>query len=649
MNSHYHVPLPETLDCPLLCDFDSGTATAYQAANAGQITRVCKRPGDTIQKNEIIAYIVVGQVKTEIDTIRRAKKQAEFANAKRREKLHREARQAARILESLGYTDAQVQEMIHFGVDPIAIPLRAEFGGVLTQCSAAETLFAKGDSVYSIATQLVFCAAISTEHALFIRHNKTGAVFTASGANLGDVMVVRQMPGSLPGSVNLGLKLQKRFSIESACTVRFRFEPYERLGHDLTKHDYPYPILPRGSEAVRLGLIKPYKKAAPTPSVHEQNNPFRYHTDTRPDRDAAPYNPPHVLKVADRHEMTLSLSEWQRLKISATQLIPHSICEQVHAIGCAEKILPAEICSVPAGYSGEFQPLGFVIDGPIEAGEILGHIRFSADILDAQKSLLNRANPIRLQDQLEHVLKTVGFTNRDLASLRNGRCPLERVPVFARRSGVLKNIRCSHAVRATDDIATITTFRAALFKVRLGKFGFAHQGVRFTIFRHSTPGPLCEGWAFLDTSDDGFSSLTVPAGRGAETGPVDLKLQDAYSMTTALCLPRDCVYRIGKSNEILLHTSDGTLTPMSVELGCANDDIAEIVTEIPGHARVIRDVHALTLLHPLLKPLLLGFWNPQAYRLSRFEQKANYLYRSNPLLHPPEPSARGAGAEVNTH
>jgi hypothetical protein len=107
--------------------------------------------------------------------------------------------------------------------------------------------------------------------------------------------------------------------------------------------------------------------------------------------------------------------------------------------------------------------------------------------------------------------------------------------------------------------------------------------------------------------------VTFPTEAGYfKTGYVkDLLLLDNSAQRVGLTVPNDCVAKIGRSAEVLIHSEIGILTPSTVKCGPAFGDSVEIVDGLTTGHFVVRDLDALCAEQPDIRAIMGGFWNPR--------------------------------------
>lgn len=515
-------------------------------------------------------------------------------------------------------------------IDPLPVLCPAD--AIVISTILPQVSFAAGTALFSFTTEQTIRCLMNAEHATYLRPNKQATVTLPDG---------RQMAASLDGlggfepngAREVWLKVDNLVTaVGRPVQVKFQFQPWERVSSSCTSSDWPYPILPRGSDlrglrelhARKTGTVIAPVSPTPRPQTNPSKSPVVSFLSSRPQREPARYHDPALSSApaSTRYSLFLDPREFVRLRISTSRATPKSIVPHWR---CAAQVLedapPEQPFHVTAPYAGHFVPASLRRSDPVNAGQLVGTLHLSEETVAAQRVLFRGAEN---HDEAKRRLRAAGFVDRDFDAIALSREPLTELPVIASASGVvLEANEHERGVLAGESLTQLLCINAHLIRASMDAAEYAQlpSPVKADLCRPSQTGVLysTDSLRMMEHHRQGdtiFFDATFPADKQKlkVRDALDLVLADPSRARSMLCIPRDCIMQIGQSHEVLIHSRGGLFTPAAIKTGKAHGEDVEVLSGISEGWFVVRDLEPLSHASREIRALMAGFWEPPQKR-----------------------------------
>jgi hypothetical protein len=251
---------------------------------------------------------------------------------------------------------------------------------------------------------------------------------------------------------------------------------------------------------------------------------------------------------------------------------------------------------------------------------LIGTIQLADSSIADQQILLGSVEP-SARARAEANLRAIGFVDRDFKTIDQQRTPIINKEIYADCSGVVLDYDAhQRAVIAGETVLTLQCTNMHLVRASLSidNYGALPIAVQADLYRPSrTTFPLYSRPSVIVTEqsrNSGFVKFGVSFSADKERlvpGHVmELELSDPASTRKGLCVPPDCIVKLGASNEVLIHSKGGILTPAPVSIGKRYGELVEVLDGILENSFLVRDLQALSHLSPEMKAIMAGFWEP---------------------------------------
>ena len=336
-------------------------------------------------------------------------------------------------------------------------PLGTLSGNFIAECTAGPD--AGAFTIHDVVEVFVTCAG--TRHSADIKSVKPEGNTRRVRLNVQDVANVLA-PGAI---MSVTLTIQPTAAMIAA-------ERAEKL------KAWPYPIPPRGVNAVQLGLIPPrsgsYVAITGAPSV-AANKYTRRHAR----RDAGAYAPvsPRETTVQPSHRnvLGLALSAWNELAIATASVQIGSIAVHVDVTGrLVREPAPLQSFFVTAPVLGHCQMTKiFVARDVIRAGDPIAIIALDQTIMDTQaRYLTTPANSLE-RLQLFGALRQLGMREPDLMTITRTCRTSPTITIYAPIDGLVDGCASDGPVASGTTIVRLTAANTDIVTCRMSLTEFA--------------------------------------------------------------------------------------------------------------------------------------------------------------------------------
>jgi len=281
---------------------------------------------------------------------------------------------------------------------------------------------------------------------------------------------------------------------------------------------------------------------------------------------------------------------------------------------------PEQPSHISAPYAGIFLPESIRTRDAVEAGKLIGTIQLADSSVADQQILLGNVEP-SARANAEGNLRAIGFVDRDFETIDRQRTPIVNKEIYAGYSGVVLDYDAhQRAVPHGETILQLQCTNMHLVRASLDidSYEALSIAVKADLYRLSrTDSPLYSRSSVLITErsrTSGFVQFEVSFAADKERlvpGHVmELELSDPASTRQGLCVPPDCIVKLGASNEVLIHSKGGILTPAPVSIGKGNGELVQLLDGIPENSFLVRDLQAISRSSPEIRAIMAGFWEP---------------------------------------
>ncbi|MBR0854782.1 efflux RND transporter periplasmic adaptor subunit [Bradyrhizobium liaoningense] len=519
-------------------------------------------------------------------------------------------------------------------IDPLPVLCPAD--AIVTNAISPRVSFAAGAALFSFTTEHTIRCWMNSEHAAYLRPSKQATVIFPDGRQIKASLDSLGASGS-NGAREVWLKADKFVAAGGQpVQVKFQFQPFERVTPSCTSSEWGYPILPRGSDLRRLRELHAQKTGAvlapvtppPLPKIKPTSPAVVSFLSGRPQRAPARYHDPALSSApaSKRHSLFLDPTEFERLSISTsratrTTIVPHWRC----SAQVLEDAPPEQPFHVTAPYTGHFVPASLRRSDTVNAGQLIGTLRLSDEMIAAQRVLLRGAESSG-HERAKCSLRAMGFVDQDFDAIALGRQPLTELPMIANASGLV--LHCNErerSVLAGESLMQLLCINAHLIRASIDAAEYAQlpSPVKADLYRPIQTAPLysTDTLRVTERSRRGntifFDAIFPTDKQKLEPGHVlDLVLSDPSRAISKLFIPRDCIMQIGRSHEVLIHSRGGVFTPAAIKTGKAHGEDVEVVSGLTEGCFVVRDLKPLSHASREIRAIMGGFWEPPQ-KLSR--------------------------------
>lgn len=512
--------------------------------------------------------------------------------------------------------------------------LAAPSAGLILDCLPAGTAVEPGTALYRMLSNAVADVVLHAHHGPIDRDSIVECTIRCGPSSW--PATIRRLEEHVDGSrlrlaiidpdgrLPLGDPVKVELSIVPTAVMREAVFAARRAA-------WPYSLPPRGrTERIHLGLADPPGQQPAAARAESNYDPTRLFAPRRPDRAAAPFNPPVSIRQssAPSHRSTLALSQdaWRTLRPATYPAQRGRVSDHVDVIARLERSLanpqPFAITAPVAGVpKAELQ---LCPGDPITPGQPLFVLTVGGDVLAAQNAYLralHAGDDAEAKRCREH-LCCLGFGIAHCNTLQRRGEPIEEISVVAPLAGLVaeSSLTGEKVVEAGTTLLALTPANTTFALIDIDATVFARLpprvGVRWvgTSAPHlGTDLPLLEIQHFVCPHGPDRVRLRLPLPVAlAANAPVTplLRLDDPATRRDAVLVPSDCIVSLAASSEVLLHTGPGHLRAISVACGLRADGFVEILDGVQVGEPLVRDVALLQSADKQLRALLAGFWNP---------------------------------------
>ena len=555
------------------------------------------------------------------------------------------------FLGQLRLTDQQKRDLRKYKrvIDPV--PILSPLTGILTQSLTTGSTFDAETALFAVSEHRLALIDIETPGPDWELDGKVEIVTPFREVPFVGQVLQREKQDEAPRLQVEIFDPEHQLGPEVSANFRFTYRWVDRA-EEARRRIWPYALPPRGSEAQRLGLLpasSAFDRPKPPPPRATPASPFR----VRPARSAAPFvlpTAPALPEAADhRYPLLLAEPEWRKLSISTATVQHRTVCRQwPFEARVVANPAPTEAMYVLAPLAGQcrFEPLR--AHDRVSAGTIVAWIT-SPDLHQARAAYLKaaKAGNTKALQRAAADLQTLGHSLADLNEVLRDQQPIKPFPVIATFDGmVLDDVlaRTSEVV-AGQNLVRMQAFNTVLISGSLERSAFADvpARVQLSLKRPSDLSPseiVIRPQALLpllelhhDTRHDRVSFKIPLADAHPSLQTFDILkgvLSDPTAVRPAFVSPADCVHCVAHSHEVLVHSRIGVLTPVSIAIGDAVDDLIEVYG-LPAGTHVVRDLALLQDESDQIRAILTGFWNPRQY-LDNIRADALRVAASKPIV-----------------